>query len=99
MLSQRKGQPKIRQNLNRQYSRSLCTLKWAVPAGSDSPSKISMGKGRHSTRGISSLLHIRQGQLSKIERGIAAPGMEVLILLSDRFRKSIDWILLSGEGN
>ena len=43
-------------------------------------------------------LHIRQGQLSKIERGRAAPSVDVLILLSDRFHKSVDWIL-RGEGN
>jgi transcriptional regulator with XRE-family HTH domain len=43
-------------------------------------------------------LHIRQGQLSKIETGKAAPSVDVLLLLSDRFHKSVDWIL-RGEGN
>ena len=43
-------------------------------------------------------LHVTQGHLSKIERGKIAPSLEVLILLSDRFRKSVDWIL-RGEGN
>ena len=43
-------------------------------------------------------LHIRQGQLSKIERGKAAPSVDVLMLLSDRFHKSVDWIL-RGEGH
>ena len=38
-------------------------------------------------------LRIRQGQLSKIERGVAAPGIDVLIRLSDRFSKSVNWIL------
>ena len=38
----------------------------------------------------------RAASSSKIERGKAA--LEVLILLSDRFRKSIDWIL-RGKGN
>ncbi len=47
---------------------------------------------------LAAYLHIRQGQLSKIERGKAAPSIEVLILLSERFRKSIDWIL-RGEEN
>ena len=48
---------------------------------------------------LAAYLHIRQGQLSKIERGMAAPSIEeVLILLCDRFRKSVDWIL-RGEGN
>ena len=46
---------------------------------------------------LAAYLHIRQGQLSKIERGKAAPSIEVLILLSERFRKSVDWIL-RGEG-
>jgi DNA-binding XRE family transcriptional regulator len=43
-------------------------------------------------------LNITQGHLSKIERGKIAPSLEILILLSDRFRKSVDWIL-RGEGN
>ena len=47
---------------------------------------------------LASYLHIRQGQLSKIERGKAAPNVEVLILLSERFHKSVDWIL-RGEGH
>jgi transcriptional regulator with XRE-family HTH domain len=36
---------------------------------------------------------IRQGQLSKIERGKAAPSIDILILLSERFHRSVDWIL------
>lgn len=43
-------------------------------------------------------LGISQGHLSKIERGKGAPTIETLFLLSERFRKSIDWIL-RGEGN
>jgi DNA-binding XRE family transcriptional regulator len=43
-------------------------------------------------------LNITQGHLSKIERGKIAPSLEMLILLSDRFHKSIDWIL-RGDGN
>ena len=43
-------------------------------------------------------LHVTQGHLSKIERGKVAPSLEMLILLSDRFHKSVDWIL-RGEGN
>jgi transcriptional regulator with XRE-family HTH domain len=38
-------------------------------------------------------LNITQGHLSKIERGKIAPSLEMLILLSDRFHKSVDWIL------
>jgi transcriptional regulator with XRE-family HTH domain len=43
-------------------------------------------------------LGISQGHLSKMERGKAAPTIETLLILSERFRKSIDWIL-RGEGN
>jgi len=43
-------------------------------------------------------LHVTQGHLSKIERGKIAPSLEMLILLSDRFHKSVDWIL-RGDGN
>ena len=33
-----------------------------------------------------------------VERGKAAPSLEVLVLLSDRFHRSVDWIL-RGEGH
>ena len=42
---------------------------------------------------LADYLHIRQGQLSKIEHGKAAPSIDILILLSERFHKSVDWIL------
>ena len=42
---------------------------------------------------LADYLHIRQGQLSKIESGKAAPSIDVLILLAERFHKSVDWIL------
>jgi transcriptional regulator with XRE-family HTH domain len=42
---------------------------------------------------LADYLYIRQGQLSKIESGKAAPSIDVLILLSERFHKSADWIL------
>jgi len=41
---------------------------------------------------------VSQGHLSKIERGRIAPSLEMSILLSEEFRKSVDWMLL-GEGN
>jgi DNA-binding XRE family transcriptional regulator len=47
---------------------------------------------------LCSYLHVTQGHLSKIERGKIAPSLEMLILLSDRFHKSVDSIL-RGEGN
>jgi transcriptional regulator with XRE-family HTH domain len=47
---------------------------------------------------LANYLNVSQGHLSKIERGKIAPSLEMLILLSEKFRKSVDWILL-GEGN
>ena len=47
---------------------------------------------------LAAYLHIRQGQLSKVERGKAAPSVDVLLLLSERLHKSVDWIL-RGEKN
>jgi DNA-binding XRE family transcriptional regulator len=41
-------------------------------------------------------LEISQSQLSKYERGVAAPPAEVLIRIKERLRVSIDW-LLSGD--
>jgi len=42
------------------------------------------------------LLGITQGQLSKIERGKLAPGIDLLLRLHDRGGRSVDWIL-TGE--
>ena len=47
---------------------------------------------------LASYLDVSQGHFSKIERGKVAPSIEILILLSEKFRKSVDWIL-RGEGN
>lgn len=41
-------------------------------------------------------LGITQGQLSKIERGLLAPSVDVLVRLGRRSKKSVDWIL-TGE--
>ncbi len=38
-------------------------------------------------------LGISQGQLSKIERGKMAPTVEILVRLSEKFGKSVDWIV------
>jgi transcriptional regulator with XRE-family HTH domain len=38
-------------------------------------------------------LGISQSQLSKYERGVAAPAAGVLIRIKERFRISIDWLL------
>lgn len=43
---------------------------------------------------LAAYLDVSQGHLSKIERGKIAPSLEMLVLLSARFHKTIDWILL-----
>jgi transcriptional regulator with XRE-family HTH domain len=43
-------------------------------------------------------LGIGQSQLSKYERGVAAPPAEILFYVKKRFGVSIDW-LLTGEGS
>jgi transcriptional regulator with XRE-family HTH domain len=47
---------------------------------------------------LAAYLQVSQGHLSKIESGKIAPSLQMLILLSDKFRKSVDWIL-RGDGN
>ena len=47
---------------------------------------------------LASHLDVSQGHLSKIESGKIAPSLEILLLLSEKFRKSVDW-LLTGEGH
>jgi transcriptional regulator with XRE-family HTH domain len=61
-------------------------------------SRIRVLRGDILQEDLAGYLHIRQGQLSKIERGKAAPNVEVLLLLSERFHKTVDWIL-RGEGH
>jgi transcriptional regulator with XRE-family HTH domain len=62
-------------------------------------SRTALGKsgGQILQEELCAYLNVTQGHLSKIERGKTAPSLEVLILLSDRFHKSVDWIL-RGEG-
>jgi len=68
------------------------------------PDLVAIGSRVRKLRGdifqeeMAEYLGISQGQLSKIERGKRAPTIEILLFLSDRFRKSIDWIL-RGEGS
>ena len=45
---------------------------------------------------FANLLGISQSQLSKYERGVAAPAADVLVRVKERFRVSVDW-LLTGE--
>ena len=42
-------------------------------------------------------LGIAQSQLSRIERGLLAPSVEVLLRLRERFGVSVDWILVGEE--
>jgi transcriptional regulator with XRE-family HTH domain len=42
-------------------------------------------------------LGVSQGHFSKIERGKIAPSLEILVSLSERFHKTIDWILRGEE--
>lgn len=43
---------------------------------------------------LASELGISQGQLSKIERGTLSPTIDVLVRLSQKFQKSLDWVVL-----
>jgi transcriptional regulator with XRE-family HTH domain len=44
-------------------------------------------------------LGISQSQLSKYERGVAAPPADVLFFIKKRFQVSIDWLLTGEELN
>jgi transcriptional regulator with XRE-family HTH domain len=46
---------------------------------------------------LAPFLGITQGHLSKIERGMQAPTAEVLLRLSERYAKKVDWILKGEE--
>ncbi len=46
---------------------------------------------------LAPFLGISQGHLSRIERGLLAPSVEVLLRLRERFGKSVDWILTGEE--
>ena len=56
-------------------------------------SRIRKLRGTIHQEELATYLHVTQGHLSKIERGKIAPSLEILILVSDRFRRSVDWIL------
>lgn len=43
------------------------------------------------------MLGVSQSILSKYERGAIAPPIEVLVRLSERFGKSLDWLVLGKE--
>ena len=70
----------------------------------DSPDLRALGRRLRELRGFdltqeefAAELGVSQSQLSKYERGVAAPPADVLFSVKKRFRVSIDW-LLTGEG-
>jgi transcriptional regulator with XRE-family HTH domain len=76
------------------------------PPGSkrDSPDLKALGRRLREVRGFdltqeefAKELGVSQSQLSKYERGAAAPPANVFFFVKKRFRVSIDW-LLTGEG-
>jgi transcriptional regulator with XRE-family HTH domain len=60
--------------------------------------RIRQLRGKLLQEEVAKYLNITQGQLSKIEHGDAAPGLDTLVRLSDKFHRSIDWILKGKEG-
>ena len=56
-------------------------------------SRIKKLRGTMLQEELAIYLHVSQGHLSKIERGKIAPSLEMLISLTERFHKTIDWIL------
>jgi len=70
----------------------------------DSPDLKALGRRLRELRGFeltqeefANELGVSQSQLSKFERGVAAPPAEVLFFVKRRFGVSLDW-LLTGEG-
>ena len=60
-------------------------------------SRIRVLRGEALQEELAAHLNIRQGNLSKMERGKSAPSLEVLLQLSERFHRSVDWILRGEE--
>ena len=56
-------------------------------------SRIKKLRGSMLQEELANYLDVSQGHLSKIERGKIAPSLEVLVLLSAKFHKTIDWII------
>ena len=70
----------------------------------DTPDLRALGRRLRELRGFdltqeefANELGISQSQLSKYERGVAAPPADILFFVKKRFKVSIDW-LLTGEG-
>jgi len=56
-------------------------------------SRIKKLRGSILQEELANYLDVSQGHLSKIERGKIAPSLEVLVSVSARFHKTIDWII------
>jgi len=81
----------------------MSNRKRAVVAA-QSPELIALGRRLRQVRGfeinqedMANELGISQSQLSKYERGIAAPPADVLFLIKRKFRISIDWLLTGDQ--
>jgi transcriptional regulator with XRE-family HTH domain len=55
--------------------------------------RIKKLRGETLQEDFAAYLGVSQGHLSKIERGKIAPSLDVLIVLSDNFNRSLDWLL------
>jgi DNA-binding XRE family transcriptional regulator len=61
-------------------------------------SRIKKLRGAMLQEELATLLDVSQGHLSKIERGKIAPSLEILVRLSVKFDRTVDWII-RGDGN
>jgi len=75
-----------------------------VAAGNDSELFTAIGRRLRQVRGFETSqtefaqrLGVSQSQLSKYERGQAAPTAEVLRRLKDAFKISVDWLLTGSD--
>ena len=59
--------------------------------------RIRQLRGKERQDDFAPLLGITQGQLSKIESGKLAPGLDLLLRLRERGGRSVDWILKGEE--
>jgi len=69
-----------------------------MPAGSKLDLKavglrIKKLRGKMLQEELAAHLDVSQGHLSKLERGKVAPSLEMLIALSLKFNKTVDWII------
>lgn len=56
-------------------------------------SRIRKLRGAMLQEELAAHLDVSQGHLSKIERGKISPSLEILVSLSIKFHKTVDWIL------